>query len=455
MRSTVIHLEKISKKSNRLDPRFYLGAKTVKTITTGNDNSFIKLGDLLDYFSDGSRLISCETGIPILRLSNLDACDIHFSGLKYASIDKAVKWTAVKPHDVLFTQTAEPFRAAVMPEGFDHITVSSEITVMRPKPAVVPEYLAAILSTPSMGKILKDLAYRRSATALRRLHLKDIAGIPIPLPGRELQNKIKTAYENAARLSKESETELSQIIQAVYAEIDRKTQIQSTMRQFEIWKKELGGRWDVAYCANEMLQRHLLDSGSVTPLLQVAKPVPSTLKGIGEDEEVCAVKAEHINKNTMMVESVDTCRLSDLSPRMRQPLNPGDVLICTTGSGEQVAYLDEKTGTDGCRILGSATFTALRFVDTPRYFTIAMTHPIVWAQLNSLATGAMQRFVSKKDLDALLVPRLSVIWREDFDSRVARAFERRREALIAKNHVLELAEQFLGKELEVRREELE
>ncbi len=455
MRSTVIQLKKFRKKGNRLDPRFYLGEKTVKTITNGNYDSFIKLGDLLDYFADGSRLTSCEAGIPMLRLSNLDACDIHFSGLKYASIDKAAKWTAVKPQDVLFTQAAEPFRAAVMPEGFDDITVSSEITVMRPKSAVVPEYLAAILSAPTMGRILKDLAYRRSATALRRLRLKDIAGIPIPLPGRELQNKIKKAYDDAARLSQESETELSQIVRAVHAEINRKTQMQVTMRQFKIRKTELIGRWDVAFCANEVLRKQLLESGSVTPLLQVAKPVPSTLKGIGEDEQVCAVKAEHINENTMMVESVETCRLSDLSPRMRQPLNPGDVLICTTGSGEQVAYLDEKTAAEGCRILGSATFTALRFIETPRYFTIAMTHPIVRAQLNSLATGAVQRFVSKKDLDSLLVPKLSVIWREDFDSRVARAFERRREALTAKAHVLEFAEQFLRKEIEVRREELE
>ena len=136
--------------------------------------------------------------------------------------------------------------------------------------------------------------------------------------------------------------------------------MQSSTRRFKIQKTELSGRWDVAYCANEVLRKQLLESCSVTPLLQVAKPVPSTLKGIGEDEAVCAVKAEHINENTMMVESVDTCRLSDLSPRMRQPLNPGDVLICTTGSGEQVAYLDEKTAAKGCRILGSATFTALR-----------------------------------------------------------------------------------------------
>jgi hypothetical protein len=293
-----------------------------------------------------------------------------------------------------------------------------------------------------MGKILKDLAYRGSATALRRLRLQDIAEIPIPLPGRELQNKIKAAYDKAAQLSQESETELTKIIQAVYAEINRKTDNQTARTQFKIQKSDLKQRWDVSYCANAVLRQKLLECGGVTPLLHVAKPVPSTLKGIDDREVVHAVKAEHINENTLMVENFETCEMSELSPRMRQPLNPGDVLICTTGSGEQVAYLDNKIGLGDGRILGSATFTALRFMETPRYFTVALTHPIVRAQLNSLATGAAQRFVSKKDLDALLVPTLSLIWREDFDSRVSRAFERRREALTAKTEVLRLAEEF-------------
>jgi len=447
MRSTTIHLEKSREKGSRLDPRFYLGGKAVNSIPSVNCDNFVKLGDLLDYFADGSRLSLSETGIPVLRLSNLDACDIHFSGLKYASIKETAKWTEVKPQDVLFTQAAEPFRAAVMPDGITEITISSEITVLRPKPAIIPEYLAAVLSTQSMGRILKDLAYKRSATALRRLRLKDIAEIPIPLPGRELQGKIKTAYNHAANLSQESETELTKIIQAVHGEIDRKIQNQTALSRFKINKSELKQRWDVSYCANETLRKQLMGCGGVLPLLQVAKPVPSTLKGIGENEVVCAVRAEHINEATLMVETFDVCKLSELSPRMRQPLSPGDVLICTTGSGKQVAYLDNKISHGDNKILGSATFTALRFVETPRYFTIAMTHPVVHAQLNSLASGAVQRFVSKKDLDSLLVPTLSLVWREDFDSRVARAFERRREALTAKAEVLRLAEKFFKEEM--------
>ncbi len=449
MRRITVQYNQLSGKGNRLDPRFYLGRETVKSITASDAEKFVKLGDLLDYFADGSRLTSCESGIQMLRLSNLDACDIHFLPLKYVSIENNPKWTKVKPKDVLFTQAAEPFRAAVLPENIKkELTVSAEITVLRPKSAIVPEYLAAILSTKCMGKILRDLAYRRSATALRRLRLKDIVEVPIPLPGRHLQDKIKKAYDHAATLSQESENELKSIIQAVHAEIDRKIGDCTQAVRFQIKKSNLGQRWDVSFCAHTILQERLMKSGVVTPLLHVARPVPSTLKGIEEEDDVFAIRAEHINEATLLVESFDACKLSDLSPRMRQPLHPGDVLICTTGSGDQVAYLDGKIGLTDDHILGSATFTALRFEETPRYFTIALTHPMVKMQLNSIATGAVQRFVSKKDLDVLLIPTLSVVWREDFDSRVAQAFERRREALTAKAEVLQLAEEFLEKELE-------
>ena len=56
------------------------------------------------------------------------------------------------------------------------------------------------------------MAYRRSASALRRLCLKDIEEIPIPLPGRSVQEAIKKSYAKAASLVQQSESELSQII---------------------------------------------------------------------------------------------------------------------------------------------------------------------------------------------------------------------------------------------------
>lgn len=442
MRRSEIDLNSIRDKGSRLDSAFHIGEEVIEAMTSKDNANFVKLGELLEYFSDGSRLELSETGIPILRLNNLDACDIHFSDLKRVSSTSGSSWTEVKAQDVLFTQAAEPFRAAVMPAGREEHTISSEITVMRPKPSIVPEYLAAILSSPSMGKILKELSYRRSAVALRRFRLQDIANIPIPLPSRELQNDIKAAYDHAARLSQESSSELAQIIEELYADIDRTTQNRIALTQFKIMKSQLAGRWDVNYCANELLKKELTKYGGVTPLLTLAKLPPSSLEGIDEDEALCVIKASNINKNTFLVESFEVSQLSELSPRMRQPVALGDVLICTTGNGDQVAYIDDKLGVEGKRILGSATFTSLRFAETPRYYAVAMSHPLVQSQLNSLGTGAIQRFISKKDLATLLIPTLSSPQRTQFDARIQSVFEKRREALNAKAEVLRLAEAF-------------
>ena len=94
-------------------------------------------------------------------------------------------------------------------------------------------------------------------------------------------------------------------------------------------------------------------------------------------------------------------------------------------------------------LLGSATFTALRFHETPRFYAVALAHPIVRKQIQHLSTGTVQRFVNKRDVDELLVPSLGLVWREDFDARIDRAIERRREALEALDRLLEAAQSFV------------
>ena len=448
MRHVTVCRSLLAGRNARLDPRFYLGGKNVERMTRNAEARFVRLGDLLESSADGSRLSISKTGIPMIRLRNVKACDLNLSQLAYISPETGARWTSIKKKDVLLTQTAEPFRAAVLPESVQgDMTVSSELVVLRPRPALLPEYLAAILSTQGMGKILRDVAYRRSATALRRLRLKDIVEIPIPLPGRSVQDAISTSYKKSALLGHQAETELAQIIAAVHVEIDRKVGDYTIGPHLSIMKSEMTMRWDVAFAAHAALRTRLLKTRAVQSLLNIAQAVPSTLKGLDENDLIYAVRAEHINEATLLVERFEQCKFSTLSPRMRQPLHPGDVLVCTTGQGNQVAFLDEAMGLDDAPILGSATFTALRFTETPRYFTVALTHPVVRRQLECLATGTTQSFVSKKDLDALLIPMLFQTWREDFDSRVARVFERRREALEARNETLRLAERFLQEEM--------
>ncbi|WP_298502304.1 hypothetical protein [uncultured Sphaerochaeta sp.] len=444
MIKTTIQHKRLVGSHLRFDPSFYFRHTDIQKLLIDEDTRLVELADLVDEVRGEARVQSSGDSIPLVRLSDLHLCELNPRRLQSIDADSSQSFTRAYPGDVLFARSTVPFRAAVVPANTPTpLVVSSEITVIRLRGAVVPEYLAALLSTGAYGKVLQDLSYRRSPTAVPRLRLHDIYHLPIPLPGRQLQEEIRTAYNLATRLSQESQEDISSIVRSVHAEIDAKiSHVQPFHDVFNVQRAKLGNRWDVSYAKGRILHNILAQTRVMVPLLSLAHPVPSSLRGIAEDDLVLVIKADDINEYSFMVERPQSIMLKDLSPRMRQPLSVGDVLICTTGQGEQVAFLDDTLASMGLPLLGSATFTALRFSETPRFYAVALTHPIVRNQIQLLSSGTVQRFVNKKDLDELLVPNLGQIWREDFELRIERAIERRREALAALDNLLETAQRF-------------
>ena len=138
-------------------------------------------------------------------------------------MDWAGRWVGVRAGDVLLTRAAEPFRAAAVPSGIpSELAASSEISIIRPQPAVRPEYLAAVLCTPTLNRLLRDVAYRGRSAALPRFRLSDIGQLPVPLPTRSLQDSLALQYQQAVRLTAEARTEITTVAAAVHAEIDHR-----------------------------------------------------------------------------------------------------------------------------------------------------------------------------------------------------------------------------------------
>jgi hypothetical protein len=446
MRVTTIQCSDISTSDQRLDPPFYRRKGEISHLVENGDTRTILLADALAELNDGVRLPVSDDGVPMLRLNNLEPCEVDFRHLVYVSPETGSSWPKVRPGDVLLARSAVPFRAAVVPpDAPSPLTVSAEISVLRPQPAIIPEYLATVLSTNACSDVLQDLAYRRHPSALQRLRLRDIAQVPIPLPRRGVQEEVKRAYAQASDLTLQAYAEIERIVRAVHAEIDAGIHPpDSPAKRFLIQRSRLGGRWDVGYAKGRLMREVLIGDKLMRPLLEIARPVPSSLKGIDENDLVLAIQADHINEKSFLVEGASARKLRDLSSRMRQPLSTGDVLLCTTGAGQQVAYLDSYLSGQGLPILGSATFTALRFTETPCFFAVSLAHPLVRTQIDLLAVGSVQRFVNKRDLDDLLIPCLSLTWREDFYARMERALERRREALAARAQMFATIEAFIG-----------
>lgn len=443
MRVVTLSRNELGKRQVRFDPAFYVGREYVRSAENSEGSRRVRLGDIVESIHEGARLPTVRAGIPMLRLNSVRSCELDLATA--VQVDGlAAKWVNVEVGDVLFTRAAQPFRAAAVVEGVPReLAVSSELTVIRPRPAVVPEYLAAVLCTPTLNGLLLDLAYQGPSSALPRLRLVDIERLPIPLPPRSLQESVRSQYQRALELTSQAHAEIESVVTALYREIDHRVPAVTSSRAQEVRRDALANRWDVSFARGRALRGALSVSTNMRPLRELATPVSPSLRGLHDDERVVAIQADDVNEATFLVEGAGLRALSALSSRMRQRLETGDVLLCTTGDGDQVAFIDDDVAYGTHPLLASATFTVLRFSQTPRVFAATLRHPLVRAQLRLLSSGSVQRFVTKRDLDELLVPVLGMVWREDFEARLTRAMQRRREALLARAALIEAADEYM------------
>ena len=448
MRMTTLTRADLRERHIRLDPAYYVGRESVRSTVNAERSRTVRLADIIETVQDGARLPVVTTGVPIIRLSNIGPCELSLASMSHAD-ESAGKWVGVRAGDVLLTRAAKPFRAAAVPSDVpSKLAASSEISIIRPQPAVRPEYLAAVLCTPTLNRFLRDVAYRGRVAALPRFRLSDIGQLPVPLPTRSLQDALARQYQLAVRLTAEARAEITTVATAVHAEIDHRVpEFTTPSRAIETRRSSLPERWDVPFNRGRQLQESLMSSPMMQPLLRLAKPGSSSLRGLRDEDEVFAIQANDVNDATFLVEGGGHLPLTELSSRMRQRVDIGDVLMCTTGSGNQIAYVDEGIDAGRQPILGSATFTTLRFNETPRVFSVTLSHPLVREQLRLLSSGSVQRFVNKGDLDELLVPVLGQVWREDFEDRLARAMQRRREALRVRSALINAADEYMREAL--------
>lgn len=444
MRVATLSRMELGKRHMRFDPAFYVRRAMVRSTINSEGSRHVRLNDLVDSIHDGARLPLTSSGVPMIRLNNVRPCELNLSHVAHAD-GTAAKWINACEGDVLFTRAAQPFRAAVVPSGVPtELAVSSELTIIRPRPAVLPEYLAAVFCTPTLNSILGDLSYRGRSSALPRLRLADIKRLPVPLPPRSLQESLARHYRQAVELTASARAEINAVALAIHNEIDHRVlHAGSPGDTIVLQRSVLSDRLDVPFNRGRMTRDSLASSPMMRPLRSLAKPGVASLRGLDDDEEVFAVQADDVNEETFLVEGGMNRPLSELSLRMRQRLAVGDVLLCTTGAGDQTAYLDDNLESGGLPIVGSATLTPLRFNETPRVFTVTLAHPLVRRQLCLLSSGSVQRFVTKRDLDELLIPVLGQVWREDFETRLKRAMQRRREALRRRTSLIHAADDFL------------
>ena len=139
----------------------------------------------------GGAAIYTKRGALFLRSQN-----IHFDGLRLAgaaripmAMHENLSGTHVKSGDILLNITGASIgRVALVPEPFTDANVNQHVCIIRPRQnLVLPQFLAAYLSTPSIQNVIQ---IEQSGASREGLTLNSIRSLMVALPPLDVQKAI-------------------------------------------------------------------------------------------------------------------------------------------------------------------------------------------------------------------------------------------------------------------------
>jgi restriction endonuclease S subunit len=431
----------------RLDVGFNLRARHAQQILSLVTLPLSRLKDISDLISDGFRASTvANEGIPLLRVTNVLSHELDLENLVYVSWQDVYPRYRVQQGDILLTKTAVDFRACMVPVDADGAVFSSDLVRIRPQAEYPAVFLTYFLNSTFGRHTLKAHSY---GNAVRRLRVQDIRGLDIPWPPPSFASAITDLDKRAAELDKEAKERISQAVGGLYAAIDmRAGHVTKIKSSFTPLRSQLGGRWDVPFGYAIHLTCDLTRTSLFRRLAALAQIAPSTLRGFQPQQRVSFIQLGNLDLEFFTIGSHEESTVAELPARVRQPLSANQVLLANNGYNlgtvmQPVVVVPERL--DGA--LSTNALTALIFPDNPFYWAMCLKHPLVLAQIASSVSGSIQPYLTKQDMDNLLLPVLADAWRDDFQLRAEAASRLRQEARMLRQQASQQVDRFLEESL--------
>jgi restriction endonuclease S subunit len=183
------------------------------------------LHEVCELLTDGTHYTppAVEIGVPYLTVKDMTERGLDFDNAARVSRVEYEKAHAANCTpllgDVLFSKDGTVGKVQVVRVDREFVVLSS-VAILRPRRDVVlPEYLGFALRNPVL---LEKPLGRRSGTALRRIILKDLRSIVIPIPPLSEQARavdLLARAENIVRMRREAEQKAKEIIPALFLDM--------------------------------------------------------------------------------------------------------------------------------------------------------------------------------------------------------------------------------------------
>jgi type I restriction enzyme S subunit len=182
----------------------------------------VSLGDVTETITKGETPLwkgdsYLESGVLFLRSENVLMGSLDLSKKTFVSpeVHERMRRSQVKKNDVLLNIVGASIgRSAIFKEGCT-ANINQAISVIRPKPELLPSYLSYLLNTERMQRKFKEL---QAGVARDNLNLGQLRDLEILLPPISEQQKFAALVEKVESLrakQKQSEKELQELFQSL------------------------------------------------------------------------------------------------------------------------------------------------------------------------------------------------------------------------------------------------
>jgi len=351
-----------------------------------------------------------DTGLIFIQINNIKEGEIDFfTNVKYVSKEwEKLVLDRYSPEsgDVLITKDGTIGIAAVVPENSPKFSIFVSVAAIRPnKQFIAPRYLEIILN----GRLGQEqiARYTRGAV-LAHLLLEDIRRIEIPLPPKNIQEKIIEIIEGAGAKRKQNLKEVERLKKELEDFFLKELGLSYHEEKEEnVFITELDERLDPYYYHPRF--KRIMDSLKMGKfeLKESKEVVEFSKKQINPKKEPNKlfkyIQIQNIDEVNYKISSYTPVLGKDAPGRAKMLIKEGDILLpILGGSLKSVAIVpkefDGEVATNGFAILRTDD-TNLRY-----YVFYYLITKFTQMQIERQLTGAIMSSISKSELENLLIP---------------------------------------------------
>lgn len=152
-----------------------------------------------------------SSGIPFIMANNLADGFVDLSSCVFITEKqaKSLRKGFAKPNDVLLTHKATLGRVAIVPNDYEYIILTPQVTYYRIKKGLSSVYLRYYFSSNYFQSILESFAGGGSTRAY--IGITKQCGLPIYLPSESSMDTITKALSSIERVRSENQTEITKL----------------------------------------------------------------------------------------------------------------------------------------------------------------------------------------------------------------------------------------------------